>query len=285
MDAHAFEADAARTACRTAALASYFESNVATAGAFICPSAVPCKCSHDGDFYPAQLHHVGKHYDLVRGGKALRIVVVGQEYGHAPAFVSLTARSEMVVGNSGDRCRFKADGRLPARNPHMRGCTSLLRLIFGVGLGADREGEFLSIDGEPVHIFECFALVNFLLCSAVPTPAVAVVAKRLAGKPGRSTRIMQTNCATHFRAALEILEPTLVIAQGYGVREWMARAYGLPARRPHDGVEQVQIGGAVTTLLSFSHPSAHGALNWGVNERTSYLLNTVAPRIERAVAG
>ncbi|MEO8593835.1 MAG: hypothetical protein ABI759_10985 [Candidatus Solibacter sp.] len=96
---------------------------------------------------------------------------------------------------------------------------------------------------------------------------------------------MRANCTHHFRAALEALEPTLVVAQGYGVRRWIARAYGLPARRPSDGVEQVQIGGAAATLVSFSHPSARGALNWGLNDRMPYLVGTVAPTMERVMDG
>jgi hypothetical protein len=153
-------------------------------------------------------------------------------------------------------------------------------------MGADHVGEFVTIDGERIHVFECFALVNFLLCSAVPANDGAKKgALRLGGSPGRSSRTMQTNCSRHFRAALEILEPTLVIAQGYGVRTWIAGAYGLPKRRPQDGIEQIQIGGAAATLVTFSHPSAHGALNWGMNERMPYLLNTVAPTIGRVMAG
>ena len=70
----------------------------------------------------------------------------------------------------------------------------------------------------------------------------------LNGKPGRSTPTMQANCAIHFRAALEILEPTFVVARGYGVRKWIAPAYA-PARRPQGGAEQLQ----QSTLVSFSH--------------------------------
>ncbi|MEO8596248.1 MAG: hypothetical protein ABI759_23215 [Candidatus Solibacter sp.] len=69
------------------------------------------------------------------------------------------------------------------------------------------------------------------------------------------------------------------------MRRWIARAYGLPAQRPNDGVEQVQIGGAAATLVSFSHPSARGALNWGLNEQMPYLVGTVAPTIARVMAG
>jgi hypothetical protein len=198
--------------------------------------------------------------------------------------VSLDDRYDMVVNRSGLQRRFKTgDGRAP-RNPHMRGCTSLLRLIFGLGLGPDHEGEFLNVGGDRVHVFDCFALVNFLLCSATPASGRAT-REWLGGKPGRSTRKMRAACSSHFRAALEILEPTLIIAQGYRVRSWIADTFDLPARRPQDGVEQLQIGGAAATLVSFSHPSAHGALNWGLNERMPYLLNTVAPTITRAVGG
>lgn len=266
--------DPARTAARAAALDRYFAAKVAESGALTCATGSECRASHRGDFYPAQLHHVGRHYDLVRDGKPLRVVVVGQEYGHGPAFVSLKARSDMIVGESGTRSRFKTDGDFTARNPHMRGCTSLLRLIFGLGLGTDYEGEFVNVGGEPTHIFDCFALVNFLLCSAV-TASDGVRTGRLGGKPGRSTATMRKNCAAHFRAALDALEPTLVVAQGYGVREWIARALGLPVRRPPHGVEQL----GTATLVSFSHPSAHGALNWGTNERMPYLVNTVAETI------
>jgi hypothetical protein len=265
----------AETVARADELERYFAANVAASGALTCATCAQCRSSHPGIFYPAQQHHVGRHYDLVRDGKPLRIVVVGQEYGHGPAFVTLTHRSDMIVGTSGTESRFKADGKLKARNPHMRGCTSLLRLILGRGLGTDYDGEFLDIAGERAHLFECFALVNFLLCSAVPA-SDRPETDSLNGKPGRSTRTMQANCATHFRAALDILEPTIVVAQGYGVRKWIARAYGLPARRPQDGVERLQ----QATLLSFSHPSAHGALNWGLNERMPYLVNVVAPTIE-----
>jgi hypothetical protein len=40
-----------------------------------------------------------------------------------------------------------------------------------------------------------------------------------------------------------------------------------------------------TMLASFTHPSAHGAFNWGLNERMPHLLNTVAPSIERVIGG
>jgi hypothetical protein len=276
------QSDPAQTATRVGALDSYFKGNVTRDGAFICPTAAQCKASHHGDFYESQLHHVGRHFDLVRNGQPLRVVVVGQEYGHGPRFASLEYRQDMILNDSGLGSRFKAQDGVGYRNPHMKGCTSLLRLIFGLGLGSDHEGEFLALGGERVHIFDCFALVNFLLCSAVP-PSVdgGGTPRRLGGKPGRSTRTMRSNCAIHFRAALQVLQPTMVVAQGYGVRDWIGDAFGLPSRSPEGRIEPLRIGDRTATLVSFSHPSAHGAYNWGANDRTPYLLGTVVPTIAR----
>ena len=82
----------------------------------------------------------------------------------------------------------------------MRGTTSLLRLIFGLGLGTNHEDEFLQLGSEGVHIFDCFALMNFLLCSAV-TVSGGTGRPQRGGKPGRSTGTMRHKCARHFRAA------------------------------------------------------------------------------------
>jgi hypothetical protein len=41
----------------------------------------------------------------------------------------------MVDNEEALQCRFKRAPNKPARNPHMKGSTSLLRLIFGLGLG------------------------------------------------------------------------------------------------------------------------------------------------------
>ena len=52
----------------------------------------------------------------------------------------------------------------------MRGTTSALRALFGNGLGTDRGGEYVEpVNGRRFHIFDGFALVNRLLCSASPT--------------------------------------------------------------------------------------------------------------------
>src|SRR5213080_1029391 len=132
-------ADSRATAQRIERLQAYFEAHVLRKENFICSSEQPCKESHLGTFYAGQLPHIGTHYDLTRNGVPFRVVVVGQEYGHPPPFVDLVKRRTMIVDQSGAGSRFRAGSGFPSRNPHMKGCTSVLRLLFGKDLGSDYE--------------------------------------------------------------------------------------------------------------------------------------------------
>lgn len=278
--------DFSATQTRITELEAYFRERVLNGDEFICRHAAACKASHPGVFYEGQLPHIGHHYDLSRNDRPLRIVVVGQEYGRNPIHVSLAARRDMILNVSGQR-RFRKHGKHRARNPHMRGTTSLLRLAFGIGLGTDYESEFLNLQEKRVHIFDAFALINFLLCSAVavgsPPPDRSFDYERFRGsKSGSSTSTMQRNCAEHFRQALEILEPTVVIAQGKGVRTWLGRCMTV---RPtdHPNLGELQIRGRWVTLVSLTHPSARGNHNWGANERKPYLVDVVQPTMALAL--
>lgn len=283
-----YKADLDRTTERRNALQEYFEAEVLGPGGFVCHSAVACKSSHGGQFWEGQLHHIGRHYDLFRNEKPFRWVVVGQEYGHGPSHVHLSSRYKMIYEESGFNSRFKKTGSFQARNKHMRGCTSLLRLAFGLRLGDDFEGEFISIESQKVHIFDCFALVNILLCSAVSTDASSSdePPKRLEGMRGRSTRVMRSNCSGHFRTAIKVLQPNIIAVQGRGIRRWMGELdlFDEPPTELFELVERVTIQGHSATLLSFCHPSApRGCLDWGSNERTSYLTRTVAPTVQQMI--
>jgi uracil-DNA glycosylase len=150
-----------------------------------------------------------------------------------------------------------------------------------LGLGEHHDNEFLEIDGARVHIFDCFALVNFLVCSAVPAMSGnAPLSQRIGGRQGRSTPTMRQNCSRHFQKVLEILEPTLVVAQGHGVRQWIGDAYGLSVWSSRNRIERLTIAGNVAELVTFSHPSALGSLNWGANSETQYLRDVVKPTID-----
>jgi hypothetical protein len=84
----------------------------------------------------------------------------------------------------------------------MRGTTSALRIIFGKGIGTRYEDEYVRpLNGRPFHIFDGFALVNRLLCSAGPRES----------SQGRPTPTMFERCLEHFCATMWILEPTIVI--------------------------------------------------------------------------
>src|SRR5258707_59150 len=113
--------DPEETRRRLNCLESYFSSNVLSGDQFVCSSVAKCKSSHLGNFFEGQLHHIGQHYDLRRGGTPLRIVVVGQEYGHEPPHVTLSARHNMVAIGSGVNSRFTRTVGKETRNPHMKG--------------------------------------------------------------------------------------------------------------------------------------------------------------------
>lgn len=203
-----------------------------------------------------------------------------REYGHGPARVNLTARHAMLTSVGHSR-RFKVEPGYPPRNPHMRGTTSLLRLLVGSGLGSDFEGEHIPLNGERTHIFEMFALVDFLLCSAVSSAHQA----QHAGGRGRSTAVMRRNCAEHFRRAIEILEPTILVAQGHGVRRWMAAV--IDSSRPADArhpLELVRVGAVHALLATFVHPSAPSRYGWGANASQPYLRDVVRPTIAALLA-
>ena len=270
----AIGSDPARTALRIRALDDYMASNVLAGRRFLCSSFPSCRASHPGLFYEGQLHHVGAHFDLTLNGRPFRVVVVGQEYGNGPACVTRQDRSHDVVVLTGHGKRFRRDGLHEARNPHMRGTTSVLRLLFGRSLGAEHPGELLELGAKRIHAFEAFALVNFLLCSAIDADQGEVGSKR-----GKSTKTMQTNCARHFLATMRILEPTVVVAQGKSVREWM-RPIVEPLSSVSQSLERVSFDGHECLLASFTHPSVPSRDNWGSDERRPYLLEVVAPTVK-----
>ena len=210
-----------------------------------------------------------------KNDRPLRVVVVGMSYGHGPASVSLEKRSEQIEDTGRQRtARGSGEKGIPKRTPHMSGTTFALRAAFGLGFEhTSRASEFIQVGEEKVHIFDAFALVDFLLCSAISQDKKT---KDL------STHEMSANCAPHFRKALEILEPDLLIGQGQGTAEWMARAgFRLRKHFPKPGEDRRQRLECV--LLSFSHPSAWGQLNWGINAKGKYLQEVVGPAIKNAV--
>jgi hypothetical protein len=258
------------TKARLEKLKAYFDQEVMVDRKLICAGHCECKSSarRKGlDFYHGQLHHVGPHYDLEVGGRPMRIVIVGQEYGHGPSLVDLDRRHEMIGKSANDRWG--------ARKLHMKGTTTLLRLVHGRVPREDREGEWLSLDSGPrLHLFGGFALVNYFLCTAVPPNTTN----------GKATPQMLKNCAKHFRKTIAILEPTLLIVQGHGVRRSLARAYPSCPWNGRDNYENLDLAGIRATVLTFYHPSARGYCQWGRSLQSEYLNEIIIPTIARARA-
>jgi len=248
---------------------AYLEKYVMTDN-FFCKMYNQCKSSHNGVFYEGQLHHIGKFYDLVYLQKPFKIIIVGQEYGAKPAMVKLEKRYEDIM-YAAYKKRFKAENNFESRNPHMRGTTSVLKVLFGLPLSSIYEDEFVLINNTRQHIFDSFSLVNYLLCSAIPFEE---------NKKGKSTIEMKRNCRTHFRNVIEILEPDIIIVQGKTFFPWISKSFN-SSKRITENLYKLRIGNKESLVASFSHPSAHCPHNWGVNEKTPYLLNTVLPTISK----
>jgi hypothetical protein len=277
--------DQTATAERIRRLERYMTTRVLTRSReFVCRYYAECLGSiRPGDWFrEGLLSHVGRHYDLSMQGVPLRVMVVGQEYGmHAPQGgqevrrrVTLCERYQMIHDGTGLGARYYRSGSYPGRNPHMRGTTSALRILFGRGLGADWEDEFVrTADGERFHVFDGFALVNALLCSAGPPSS----------SQGRSSFVMRRNCLEHFSATLEVLKPTVIVLQGGGVRRWMAPILLTEHRQSAYLVEATYPGGRAF-VCQLSHPSARGANRWGDRLDSPYLNEVVEPTLTSALS-
>lgn len=250
--------DVAATRRRRGRLARYVTTSLLDGQGFRCPHFEECKGSRQpgDDFREGIMSHVGRRYDLTRGDRPLRIMVVGQESGlpkgtnanSYAARVSLESRYEQVRVRAGEERRYIAQDGLPGRNPHMRGTTSLLRVLLGDGPGKDYEGEWVHpVNGKPFHLFDGFALVNRLLCSA----------GHRGSSTGRPTLTMRDNCADHFTRTLEILQPTLVVLQGTSEPR--------PGDHPRRGALLEQGAGPVRQSLRSGRFAARGGVK--VNPR------------------
>jgi hypothetical protein len=180
---------------------------------FICESKEECTASakrRGAVFYPAQGYGVGPWFDLsTADGVPFRVLIVPMEAGGGGKYASIAQR------------RTEPLKPCPERNPHMKGVTFALQLAFGLPVTcSDPDAEMLHFTNrmQPAHLFECYAMANSTLCSAVATAG---------GKAGRGTAVMRKNCARHLQAAIGILQPTLVISQGSGLVKTLQGSFGV----------------------------------------------------------
>ena len=268
------QTDSEATELRRRRLESYLADNVFREEQMVCGAYSDCVRARDRQhvtFYKGQAPHLGGCYDLRVEGVPFRVVVVGQEYGHKGNFKSLDSRRKMVT-----EAALKPFRGVKPRNPHMRGTTSLLRFLVGRNAGTDPAGELLRIDdGREVHLFETFALVNFLMCSAVG----------LGTRRTKSTAAMKAHCAHHFKEILRILEPSVIVVQSESYFPAIRGVFDrLTPAAPN--LWRAEMDGNRSLLASFAHPASKFPKNWGANDRTEYLRTVVAPAIQclRAIA-
>jgi len=243
-------------------------------------SACQSSCAQGIDFTEGQLHHIGARYSLLRDGEPFRVVVVGEQYGGEQP-TGLDERRDVVR----DCHRFKPNSmpfpwlqKDDENNRHMTGTLLALRFLFEkpfpLPFAADDSN--LDVDGQVVSIFDCFALTNYLLCSA--------------NAPGKksteASTTMWENCREHIAAVLRILQPTHLVLQGASLASYLEPVTGSLQK---DECTTISAFGVETRVFSFNHPTARGmTIGWGmVTESTttenSYLRRVVEPVIKNAI--
>lgn len=245
---------------------------------FKCRHLRDCKssCGQDIDFTEGQLHHIGAHYSLLRDGEPFRVVVVGQQYSEKSR-AGLDERRDVILGCHSFKPKSGGPQKKDEINPHMTGTLLALRFLFEkpFPLPFAEEDSNLDVGGQAVSVFDCFALTNYLLCSATPEGG---------GSTTEATDIMWENCREHIAAVLHILQPTHLVLQG--VASYIEQVTGPLQEHDRTAIDAFGVG---TQVFSFNHPSAPNKTNgWGmVAESTitedSYLRRVVEPVIKSAV--
>lgn len=246
--------DEVRTGKRFGELDAYYRNNVltGTGGEFICQAYQHCRSSVENKgkrLFEGQLSHLGKKYDMRIDGRDLRIVITGKEWGQAyetgvgPEYATgepmtrkdleWRQRTIMRLGMKepfDKKCDWtrRHPGGSPRyfRNRMARGVTLVLkRLILGeefVSAEGERfaswSEEFIggNVGSQSDHIFNMFAWVNSLLCSAITQEDAE---KQQAGTKrgsayGHRTEEMWQHCSAHYMETLKILEPSIVVFLG-----------------------------------------------------------------------
>lgn len=266
-----YQVDWATSQQRAKDLQSYLTNWAAktTMKEMVCASYTACKESADlrgAEFYEAQGYSVGECYDLsTDDGVPLRVLIVPMEAGGGGTYASVAQHRAVPLP-----CQ--------ERNPHMKGVTFALQLAFGLpATCSDPEGEMLHFTNrkQPAHLFECYAMANSTLCSAVA---------KAGGKAGRGTPEMRTNCAHHLVETIDILQPTLVISQSWGLVGTLKKSLGdmHPVRLnlDHCYLADSNSNGNRFVWVALKHPS-HG--NWSTI-KLPYFKSTVKKAIPIARA-
>lgn len=258
-----FHHDSADQEQRLARLSGYISRNLLHGDDFVCTSfRSPCEASALATgcaFIEAEMPHVGDWYSLrAPDGTPVRILVLGQERGRGQPRVSMAARTKDL--------QIKRDFSL--RNPHRRGTVYALVVALG---GDVRLAEHATVDGERRHVIDMFTLTNATLCSALKKKPDGTLTTK-----GKATPQMRSTCVRHLRAQIDILEPTLLIAQGVNALSSISTIAGRKLSSPSS--QLLQLGSHQTRVVALAHPTSHSPTNWP-SHTTEYFRACVAPLV------
>jgi hypothetical protein len=127
-------------------------------------------------------------------------------------------------------------------------------------------------NGKDAHLFDCFAMANLLLCSAV---------LKKGSQKSLAPQVMRDNCAHHLVATIGILKPTLVISQGWGLVATLRTNFGdlrpIKHKIDHCVLADCSLDGNRFVWAGLWHPTRFWST---INQR--YFEETAAPAIKRA---
>ena len=280
--------DDSTTGQRIHRLEDYYERKVLQGSNFICGSYASCKAAIKPPihFYEGQLSYMGNKYDMKIDGKPLRIVMSGISYGYGPPKVSMAQRRsspQSGVMYTAMSDRYNSDGMHNSRTKQGKGITLALRYILlgpqSLNTYSDWTTEFLGeTHKEDDHIFNMFALVNYLLCSATRGTS-----------EDAAPATMRRNCFDHYMETIKILEPNLVIGQKKGLLSDMLRRMSGPARLVplHDvhPLSGYYDGDHLRFVFcDLNHPACRNAQgSWWRDPASPYFQDVVVPTLHLAL--
>jgi uracil-DNA glycosylase len=91
---------------------------------------------------------------------------------------------------------------------------------------------------------------------------------------------MKTNCKHHFQESLRILEPSVVIVQGEVFWSSCVRDSFDSVKHLAFEIYEARLDIFDMYVAVFAHPSAGPPKNWGTNDHTPYLRDTVKPSLD-----
>lgn len=251
--------DRANTARRSGDLNGYLTTRVDDGLQLVCSSAARCRSSmRKGEqLVEGQLSHVGEFYDLIDGEQPLRIMVVSKQVGGALEHGGARGDEHVSMARRSSQVATARSGPSPhPRTNHMIGTELALKVLLGGGVQAR---PFVQVEGvDDVHVFDCMALVNSTLCSRVGTDASE-----------QGSAVMFDQCRGHLEETIRLLEPTVVLAQGWtkssaagrepSVASTVASAFGINVPATDPTLTWVNAPWGDVAVVTAYHPSRHFA--------------------------